>query len=119
MKLVFDIAVIFFLAVGSFFSLTAAVGVLRFPDFYSRLHPAGKNDTMGVLCFGAAMFLQCFQYDYGWTMWGRIIAMALFMMIASPFACHAITQAAYLDGIKPWRNPDGQAARGERKDGQP
>ncbi|MBK9976050.1 MAG: monovalent cation/H(+) antiporter subunit G [Planctomycetes bacterium] len=106
MQLALDIAVILLLALGSFFSLTCAVGVLRFPDFFSRLHPAGKNDTACVLLFGAAMVLESLRYDYGYLVWGRLLLLVLFAMFSSPIACHAITQAAYLDGLKPWQKKD-------------
>jgi len=107
MDLALDIAVIVLLALGCFFSLTSAVGVLRFPDFYSRLHPAGKNDTLCVLLFCSAMILETLRYEYGFAVAGRLLLMILFLFIASPIACHAITKAAYLDGLRPWTRKDG------------
>lgn len=101
-------AVILLLALGSFFSLTSAVGVLRFPDFYSRLHPAGKNDTLCVLLFCMAMVIECVRYDYDLAVAGRLLLMVLFLFISSPVACHAITKAAFLDGLKPWKREDGK-----------
>ncbi|MCB9934057.1 MAG: monovalent cation/H(+) antiporter subunit G [Planctomycetes bacterium] len=106
MQLVLDIIVWLLLGLGSFFSITAAVGVLRFPDFYTRLHPAGKNDTLGVLLFCTGMLVDCLRYDYSYLIAGRLVLMILFMLMASPIACHAITQAAYLDGLKPWQKGD-------------
>lgn len=103
MQVFLDILVWVLLIAGGFFSLTAAVGVLRFPDFYTRLHPAGKNDTLGVLLFCAAMLIETMKYDYGYLVAGRVILMVLFMLMASPIACHAITQAAYVDGLRPWK----------------
>ena len=44
---IFSLTIIVLLAGGLFFFFAGAVGILRFPDFYSRLHPAGKLDTMG------------------------------------------------------------------------
>lgn len=104
--IILDSIVWVLLASGSFFSLTAAVGVLRFPDFYTRLHPAGKNDTLGVLLFCGAMLIECLRYDYSYLVAGRLILMVLFMLMASPIACHAITQAAYVDGLRPWKKGD-------------
>lgn len=106
MDLVLDIIIWIFIGLGSFFSLTAGVGVLRFPDFYSRLHPAGKNDTLGVLMFCSAMLVECLRHDYSYLVAARLVLMILFMMTASPLACHAITQAAYLDGLRPWKKGD-------------
>ena len=45
------------LACGLFFFLGGAVGIIRFPDFYSLLHPAGKLDTIGLLTTMTAMAL--------------------------------------------------------------
>ena len=44
-----DILVIFFMVGGLFFFTTATIGLLRFPDFFSRLHATGKGDTLAVL----------------------------------------------------------------------
>ena len=52
-----NILVTLILATGLFFFLGGAIGILRFPDFYSRLHPAGKLDTMGLFMTMAAMSL--------------------------------------------------------------
>ena len=103
MELALEIGVWFCLAVGSFFSLTAAVGVVRFPDFYTRTHPAGKNDTVALAMFCAAMLLECFRYDYGVLVGGRVVLMAMFMIMASPIAAHAIAGAAWADGRRPWK----------------
>ena len=43
-----DYVSILFLSVGAFFGLTGAVGILRMPDFYTRIHPAGKSDRAGI-----------------------------------------------------------------------
>ena len=106
MQIFLDVLVWILLGLGSFFSITAAVGVLRFPDFYTRLHPAGKNDTLGVMLFCAAMLIECLKYDYSYLIAGRLVLMVLFMLMASPIACHAITQAAYVDGLRPWKKGD-------------
>ncbi|MBK8206331.1 MAG: monovalent cation/H(+) antiporter subunit G [Planctomycetes bacterium] len=103
MDLALEILTWVLLAGGTFFSLTAAVGVLRFPDFYSRIHPAGKNDTLGVLLFAAAMLVECARFDYSWLVVGRVLLMVLFMQMASPIAAHAITQAAWVSGLRPWK----------------
>ncbi|MBX3459521.1 MAG: monovalent cation/H(+) antiporter subunit G [Planctomycetes bacterium] len=103
MNAVLDIATWILLAGGAFFSLTAAVGVLRFPDFYTRTHAAGKNDTLGVLLFCGAMLIECLRYDYSWMVVARLVLMILFMQMASPIASHAIGQAAWTTGLRPWK----------------
>lgn len=96
------------LGAGCFFSLTAAVGMLRFPDFYSRTHASGINDTLSVLLFMSALVVECVRNDYGYLVWGRLILIVLFLFMSGPAAGHAITQAALLDGLKPWTRKDGK-----------
>ena len=50
-----NIIVIILMGTGLFFFVGGTVGILRFPDFYTRLHAAGKLDTMGLLMTAVAM----------------------------------------------------------------
>ena len=56
--LIKEIFSILFMLAGFFFFVTATLGLLRFPDFYSRLHATGKGDTLAVLLclFGLAIY---------------------------------------------------------------
>ncbi|MBU2629882.1 MAG: monovalent cation/H(+) antiporter subunit G, partial [Proteobacteria bacterium] len=61
-----NILVIFLLVTGLFFFLGGAIGIIRMPDFYSRLHPAGKLDTLGILAMvmGLALYnLHHFSFE--------------------------------------------------------
>ena len=53
-----DYATLACMTVGCFFALTGAVGLLRMPDFYSRLHPAGKSDTLAQFLIILGLVLQ-------------------------------------------------------------
>jgi multicomponent Na+:H+ antiporter subunit G len=76
--------------VGGFFILTSALGLLRMPDFLSRLHPAGVGDSVG-----APLLLLGLALQYGWTIAAlKLILLALFFLITSPTACHALAKAA-------------------------
>lgn len=90
------------LGMGCFFSLTGGVGILRMPDFYSRLHPAGKTDTLCVMLVISGLLVQCVQYDYDPLVAAKLLLIAAFIFITAPTATHAITQAAWHDGLKPW-----------------
>lgn len=107
MQLALDILVIVLLAAGCFFSLTAAVGMLRFPDFYTRSQAGSINDTLSIMLFCAAMLLECWSLGLGYTYWGRVLLMAAFILLSGPAAAHAIAQAAMLDGVRPWTRKDG------------
>jgi multicomponent Na+:H+ antiporter subunit G len=90
------------LAVGCFIILVAAIGVVRFPDFYSRMHPAGKADTLGqgLVLFGMILY-------EGLTFVSlKLLLIIVFIFIANPTATHAIAKAAYIAGIKPWQKGD-------------
>jgi multicomponent Na+:H+ antiporter subunit G len=102
MDLLFDIFTILCLVVGCFFSFTGAVGVLRMPDFFSRIHPAGKNDTMGVLMICLGLMTETLKYEYGYLVAAKLLLIVLFVFVTAPVASHAIAKAAFLGGLKPW-----------------
>ncbi len=91
-----------FLFLGCFFIIVAAVGVVRFPDIYSRVHPAGKGDTLGqalilvgLLIYSGMSFIAL-----------KIVLIIGFIAIANPTASHAVVRAAYAAGVKPWEKGD-------------
>lgn len=99
-----DVVVTIFLIAGLIFFTGGAVGILRFPDFYSRLHPAGKLDTMGSLfmLFALALFnLHHFSLIDLLTSI-KIIIIVVFVFLSSPTAVHGIVDAGVRAGLKPW-----------------
>ncbi len=93
------------LILGLVFFAGGAVGIIRFPDFYSRLHPAGKLDTAGlVTAMGAlALYTACsFTLESVITAL-KIILIVVFVFITSPTATHAIVDAGVRAGLTPWR----------------
>lgn len=94
-----------FIFVGVFFIVIAAIGVLRFPDFYSRIHPAGKCDTMGQ----AMVFIGLIIFE-GFTLVSvKMLIIILFIFIVNPTATHALANSALILGVKPWTK-DGKSA---------
>lgn len=97
-------AVTLLLTLGLVFFLGGALGILRFPDFYSRLHPAGKLDTMGLGLSMTAMAV----YTAGgghladWLTALKIFFIVVFVFITSPTATHAIVDAGVRAGLSPW-----------------
>lgn len=87
------------IAAGCFFVLVAAVGVVRLPDFYSRMHPAGKSDTLGQ-----SMILLGLIVHEGFSFVSiKLLLIIVFIFIANPTATHAVAKAAYVAGVKPWQ----------------
>ena len=96
------IAGIFMLA-GFFFFFTATVGLLRLPDFYSRMHATGKGDTLAALfsLIGLAVY-------EGFSITSvKIVLIAVFLFLAQPTATHAISRAAFRCNVKPLTNVGG------------
>jgi multicomponent Na+:H+ antiporter subunit G len=85
------------IAGGSVFLLAGAVGVLRCPDVYTRMHAAGITDTLG-----AGLVLLGLAFEAGFTLVTvKLALIMLFLLITSPTSCHALANAAYHGGVKP------------------
>ena len=102
--MILDVLAVAVLAAGMFFHVVAAVGVLRLPDFYTRLHAVGKAETAGVLLTLLAVAL--------WAGPGltavKVMFVAVFLFNANPTSTHAIGRAAFRTGLRPWRRETGR-----------
>ncbi len=90
---------------GLFFTLVAAVGLVRMPDLYSRAHATSKTDTLGTVLTLAGVAL---AFEAGVPR-AKLLILAVFMLITNPTATHAITRSAYDQGIEPWTDDGGDA----------
>ena len=86
---------VLFVSVGVFFLLAGAIGLLRFPDFYTRMHAAGKCDTLGSFL----VFLGLAVYQGLDLLSLRILLIGIFVFLTSPTATHAIAWAAYRNQV--------------------
>lgn len=94
---VVNIISLVFMISGAFFMLSGAVGILRMPDFFTRIHPAGVIDS-----FGAPLILIGVAVHFGFSLiTGKIIILILLLLIANPTATHAIAQSAIVGKLKP------------------
>ncbi|MDA0340123.1 MAG: monovalent cation/H(+) antiporter subunit G [Proteobacteria bacterium] len=97
MEMILDIASGAFLAAGSFLVLVGTIGMLRLPDFFTRLHAAGITDTLGAELLLIGMMLQA-----GFSLVTvKLILISLFIFFTSPTATHAVANAARTMGLKP------------------
>ena len=89
---------------GLLFFTGGAVGIIRFPDYYTRLHPAGKLDTMGLLMSMSAMAVYTLSdLSISSVLTSiKIILIVIFVFITSPTATHAIVDAGVRAGLAPW-----------------
>jgi multicomponent Na+:H+ antiporter subunit G len=104
-----DIVVIVLTVTGMLFFFATTVGLLRFPDFYSRMHAAGKGDTLSSLLILLALVLYEFHEVNlaNLLVAMKILLIVVFIFMASPTATHAITDAGFESGVKPWtKNPE-------------
>jgi len=87
------------LVVGAFFFLAGTVGLLRFPDIYTRLHALAKADNLGLGCvlFGLAL-----QADNLFVAL-KLLAIWPLALAASAGVSYAIARRADRLGIKPWQ----------------
>lgn len=93
-----DIIAIIFISLGVFVLIVGTIGLLRLPDFYTRMHAIGKCDTLGL-----AMVLVGLALYEGLTLLSaKLLLIAVFLFIANATATHAITRAAMKAGMVPW-----------------
>lgn len=85
------------LIAGGVFMLIGSFGLLRLPDFFTRLHPAGITDTMGSGLILAGLILQG-GFELGSL---KLALVFLFLMLTSPTSSHATARAALAAGLKP------------------
>lgn len=86
-----------FLIIGTFFIFSGTLGVLRFPDVYSRLHAATKSSTLGVsgVLIGSFIYVASDMNVFS----GKLILGILFVLLTAPVAGHMISRAAYRTGV--------------------
>lgn len=93
-----DLISIILISIGIFFILVSAIGLIRMPDVFSRMHPAGMIDSVGA---GFLLLGFLVQSDE-WIIALKLILIFVFLVFASPVATHALAHAALLKGLKPW-----------------
>ncbi|HJN73744.1 MAG TPA: monovalent cation/H(+) antiporter subunit G [Myxococcota bacterium] len=99
--MIVEIASWILLVSGGLFCVIGGLGLLRFPDFYTRTHAASITDTMGAGLMLAGLMLQG-----GLSIpTGKLACLLVFILFASPTAAHALVKAAYAHGVK-WEDSD-------------
>lgn len=91
-----DMLIAFLLCSGGFFMFVAAVGIVRLPGLYTRMHAATKVGTLGIsgLMLAAMVHFQ----DTAVTTQGVLVI--IFFYLTAPIAAHMISRAAYNSGVK-------------------
>ena len=101
---------------GVFLVLVGALGLVRMPDFYTRMHPAGITDTLGTDLVLMGLMLQA-----GFSLITvKLFLIGAFLFFTSPTSTHAIANAALVAGLKPVRSdvPPNPHRNGAKESGQ-
>lgn len=86
-----------FVVAGGVFMVIGALGVVRMPDVFTRMHAASVSDT-----FGVSLLLVGLVLIAGFTLVSvKLILLVLFLALTGPTAIHAIARAALHAGVKP------------------
>ena len=86
------------LLLGALLSVIGGIGLLRFPDFYSRLHAVSITDTLctGLIFLALGMHL-------GWSFASvKLFLIYAFLFFTSPTASYSLGNGAFQSGLKPW-----------------
>ncbi|WP_295806178.1 monovalent cation/H(+) antiporter subunit G [uncultured Nitratireductor sp.] len=95
---VYNIITAVLIVVGAAFTLVAAIGILRLPDLYTRMHAASKAGTLGsgLMLVALAIFAQ------DQAIVTRALAAVVFFLLTAPISAHLLAKAAYAAGYKLW-----------------
>ena len=99
MSAIGEVASWILLATGGLACIVGGVGMLRMPDFYTRIHAASVSDAVGAGLILAGLVLQA-----GWTLVAlKLVVVGLLIFFTSPAATHALARAALDRGVEPWK----------------
>ena len=86
------------IGIGAAFILVGGFGLIRMPDFFTRLHALSVADTAGAGFILLGLMLQA-----GLSLSAlKLVLIFVFLVFTAPTAAHALARAALLDGIAPW-----------------
>lgn len=101
MSAVLDVFSWLLLGIGSILLVVGGIGLIRFPDFYSRVQAAGLTDTLVSITILLGLALQADTLP----VIAKLLFTLLFLLFTGPTAAHALAKAARHDALEPWR-PD-------------
>lgn len=104
MSVLLDVLSWISIVIGAFAVLTASLGLLRLPDFFSRTHSVGILDTLGagliLLGFGLQTGLSLVTF--------KLVLVFVFILVTGPTAAHALARSALHSGVKPMSMEKGE-----------
>jgi len=88
-----------FIFMGLVFIFFGTLGIIRFPDIYTRLQTSSKCDAAGAVALLVGLMIR----EGLDSLSLRILLILVFLLLTNPVASHAIARSAAIRGIKPWR----------------
>jgi len=110
-----DLLVCALMVTGSLFMLLSAIGVVRMPDLFTRMHAATKVGTVGV----SGLMLAVALHFGTLSVVAPALAVIMFVLVTAPIAAHMIGRAAYHFGIPLWKGTVVDEWRTARKPARP
>lgn len=103
-----DVLILVFLVIGVFFNFLAGVGLIRFPDVYTRLHAGTKCTTFGSIFLCLSVIILGLKIWFAGDANGSVLAFhtgaaLVAILLTNPTGAHAIARAAHRSGVKPVR----------------
>ena len=104
------------LGLGLIFLSGSLIGMLRLPDFYSRIHASGNSETLGVMLG----FLGLAVYNGVSVTSAKILLISFFLFAGNPIGSHILAKAAYKTGLPVWtrQHPIGDTPEEENEEGK-
>lgn len=97
MNILFDLLSWISLLAGSTFLIIGTIGLIRFPDFFTRLHASSIVDTLGCIFIMVGLMLQAGLS----IITVKLMLIVIFILFTSPTAAHALAKAALHGKVKP------------------
>ncbi len=102
-----NIVVYILIGIGLFFNLMSVLGLLRFPDLYTRLHASTKGTTFGALFITIGIVVAVltnagYYGDMSITLMVHSIIAFLVIIITNPVGSHAIARGSHRSGVRPY-----------------
>ena len=105
------------MGLGLIFLVGSMIGMLRLPDFYSRVHASGNSETLGTML----VFLGLAVYNGVSITSAKLLIILMFIFLGNPIGSHILTKAAYKTGHPVWtkkRLPEEIMSDGDIKGGE-
>lgn len=97
MEIVITISSGFFILLGSFLCISGGIGLLRFPDFYTRMHAVGVTDTLGAGMILVGLMILSTDL----LVFAKLVMVLLLTLLVGPTASHVLAKSAFHNGVIP------------------